>query len=102
RAKETLAGLEAIGNHLARVPGRKNLVWVSGSFPFSMGIDETLMDPRREHRTFQEEAERASRALNNANVAIYPVDARGLMPDPSGALSAANRGSTNLKMLTKP
>src|SRR6202023_1796025 len=55
-----------------------------------------------EHRTVQEEADRASRALNNANVAIYPVDARGLMPDPSGAMSAAKRGPTNLKMLTKP
>ena len=37
RASRTAAALEAIGNHIARLPGRKNLVWVSGSFPFAIG-----------------------------------------------------------------
>ena len=30
----TLAGLEALGNHLAGMPGRKNLVWITSGLPF--------------------------------------------------------------------
>ncbi len=79
RATRTANALEGIANHLARLPGRKNLIWVSDSFPFSIGLDDLSMDSTRERRTFSEEVERAARALNNANMAIYPVDARGLI-----------------------
>ncbi len=37
RVQNTAAALEAIAHHLAGVPGRKNLVWVSGSFPIDVG-----------------------------------------------------------------
>ncbi len=79
RTKATASALEGIANHLAQLPGRKNLIWVSGSFPFSIGLDDFSLDSTRERRTFSEEVERAARALNNANLAIYPVDARGLI-----------------------
>src|SRR5216684_759650 len=81
RVGRTAGTIEDIANHLARLPGRKNLVWVSGSFPFSIGLDTpfTPETTSQERRTFSEEIERAARALNNANMAIYPVDARGLM-----------------------
>jgi len=81
RVGRTAGTLEDIANHLARLPGRKNLVWVSGSFPFSIGLDTpfTPETASQERRTFSEEIERAARALNNANMAIYPVDARWLM-----------------------
>ncbi len=81
RAKFTLSAMEAIANHLAGLPGRKNLVWFSGGFPFTLGLDpdEYSSDPRFERRTFSEETERVTRAMNNAGIAIYPVDARGLV-----------------------
>ena len=81
RAKFTLSAMEAIANHLAGLPGRKNLVWFSGGFPFTLGLDieEYSSDPRFERRTFSEETERVTRAMNNAGIAIYPVDARGLI-----------------------
>jgi VWFA-related protein len=80
RAETTTSAIEAIANHVARIPGRKNLVWVSASFPISIGFDGTTPSPPgREQRTFTEEIEHAARALNQANMAIYPVDARGLM-----------------------
>jgi VWFA-related protein len=96
RVRTTLWGMEGIGNHLARLPGRKNLVWISGSFPFSIGLGDNIMDPSREHRSFGDEAERASRALNQANVSIYPVDARGLIGLPP-ALGAASQMRANTK-----
>lgn len=74
-----------------RLPGRKNLIWVSGGFPLDIGFDsvEEFRDPSREHRTFGEDIDRTVRAVNNANLAIYPVDARGLVAD--ARFSAANR-----------
>src|SRR5258708_1970127 len=91
RARMTLQAMETIANHLAGIPGRKNLVWVSGGFPFTLGLDpDTWSDSTREHRTFSEETERVARAMNNANVAIYPVDARGLIAIPQMAAQNKN------------
>src|SRR6266849_2065202 len=39
RARQTAGAIEAIANHVARLPGRKNLIWVSGGFPFYIGFD---------------------------------------------------------------
>ena len=81
--KGTLKVIEFISNHLASLPGRKNLIWVSSGFPLTMGFNsiEEFNDPTREHRTFTEEITETVKAVNNANVAIYPVDARGLVAD---------------------
>lgn len=80
RAYRTVRALVAIADHLERLPGRKNLIWVSGSFPLSLAQDSVAL-PRK---TAQEkkpipEVERAVRALSRSNLAIYPVDARGLI-----------------------
>lgn len=81
RVRRTINALEAIANHLSRLPGRKNLVWVSGSFPASFGLDrqpsQSNLSPDR--GGFTSDIERAAKALSNANMAIYPVDARGLI-----------------------
>jgi VWFA-related protein len=83
RVTGTLDVIEFIANHLSSLPGRKNLIWVSGGFPLTMGFNsiQEFNDPTREHRTFSEEITRTVKAVNNANVAIYPVDARGLVAD---------------------
>lgn len=83
RVELTAWGLQAIANHLAAFPGRKNLVWVSSSFPSELGLDGNY-DITNENRTFSDETEAAARALNNANVAIYPVDARALVSGGGG------------------
>src|SRR6267154_2463767 len=103
KAKFTLDAMEAIAHHLASLPGRKNLVWVSGGFPFTLGLepgDFSMDNPNREHRTFHEETTRVARAMNDASIAIYPVDARGLMANP--AMSAATSGSTGLRRASQP
>lgn len=88
RAVNTAAALEAIAAHAARVPGRKNLVWVSGGFPMSIGYGRrNATNPQ----TFTGEVDRAVRALNDADIAVYPVDARRLearsATDASGAMA---------------
>ncbi len=65
----TTDAITQIAHHLAWLPGRKNLVWVSESFPFWVELDPTR--PSRINASAQ--------ALSDANVAIYPVDARALV-----------------------
>jgi hypothetical protein len=81
RAYDTVSALEAIANHLARIPGRKNLIWVSSGFPLTFGYDRqpTRYNLSPTRMSFALETERAAKAISNANVAVYPVDARGLM-----------------------
>ena len=72
RADETVAALKAIAKHLSGIPGRKNLVWVSASLQSQTG-------GRAGIRSFQEEIVTAIRTLADAIIAVYPVDARGLV-----------------------
>ena len=82
RVKGTLKTIEFIADHLSSLPGRKNLIWVSGGFPMDIGFSEQAMrDPSRQQYIFNEEMDRTIRAINNANMSIYPVDARGLVVD---------------------
>ncbi len=99
RALTTAGALEAIAEHVGRLPGRKNLIWVSGSFPFNIGMDD-MSQPRnlQDARSFGEEIERAARALNDANLAIYPVDARGLIPPVFAASAGPSRAIARGKM----
>ncbi len=71
RAAATMAALSAIVNHVANFPGRKNLIWLTGSVPIS-GLA-------------------VAKAFNKANVAVYPIDARGLIGLP-GVLAAGAAG----------
>jgi VWFA-related protein len=77
RGLRTIRSLAAIAGHLRYLPGRKNLVWVAGSFPAWFGRDSVPLAKRS--GGFDLELERAARTLSDANLAVYPVDARGLM-----------------------
>jgi VWFA-related protein len=87
RAELTTNALESIANHLAGTPGRKSLVWVSGAFPLVIPGDHGPQIMNRE-------VNRATRAINSADVAVYPVDIRGLMPaiNPTTATATVVRG----------
>jgi VWFA-related protein len=80
RVEETATALNQIAYHLSGVPGRKSLIWISGGFPIAVGLDGNLvMKTQSGPRSFSPWIEGAARALTSSNIAIYPVDARGLM-----------------------
>ncbi|HEX5425655.1 MAG TPA: VWA domain-containing protein [Candidatus Acidoferrales bacterium] len=60
RAQATMAALTAIAAHVANIPGRKNLLWITSNLPFS--------------------GQAIAAVLSRANIVAYPVDARGLLP----------------------
>jgi VWFA-related protein len=102
RAVLTLNALNSLARILGGLPGRKNLIWVTGDLPFAFvpeeqtvskaELDENLpsLNTRRvgEHAsgnyasTFRElhaeEIRETGARLSSAQVAVYPVDARGL------------------------
>lgn len=97
RVVNTLQALQAIAQHLTSLPGRKNLIWLSGGFPLTIGFDEMpAIGSTRDQRTFTAEMDAAIRALNDSGVAVYPVDARGLMTLPG--FDASSRGTAGARM----
>jgi VWFA-related protein len=88
----TAEALRMIADHVGSLPGRKNLVWVSGSFPFSVATNNLQRTTDGQKIPFATDVELAIRALNNANVAVYPVDAHGLVD--SGLIGAAASSNT--------
>jgi VWFA-related protein len=78
RAQTTMAALTAIAAHVADIPGRKNLLWLTANLPFS--------------------GQAIARILGRANIAAYPVDARGLLPrTPSTAPEDALPGGAQVR-----
>ena len=91
RVINTCLAFKMLANHLSGVPGRKNVVWVSGGFPIAFGYGDsqdttdqsqlgtTESAASQDRELFASYIEDASLAMNTANAAVYPVDARGLM-----------------------
>ena len=82
RALDTKQVLEATTRHLATVPGRKSLIWLSTGFPLAWPPQPGPLPPDID---FNPDVEETARLLNDANVALYAVDARGLRVAPDGA-----------------
>ena len=80
--KITDLALNAIADHAAGIPGRKNLIWVAGSLPFcfcSPGARSPDFYSPINGAYFRYPIAPTVQHLAEANVAVYPVDARGLM-----------------------
>jgi VWFA-related protein len=78
RTLNTAAALESIARQLADLPGRKNLVWLASSFPFTFNPHQNPHLYRSVTFSTLERIEAVSRIMTDANIAIYPVDVRGL------------------------
>lgn len=84
-AKIALEAFEAIANRLSGLPGHKSLVWMTGGYPvefplmFGRGARGTMMTLG----PLANQTLRTAEALSRADVAIYPIDARGLFTDPA-------------------
>lgn len=78
RALFTLAAMKGMARAVSGYPGRKNLIWLSGSFPINIEPDPASDDPFRNVRNFEEDIQTTSSLLATSRVAVYPVDVRGL------------------------
>jgi len=71
---DTFSGIRGVAQSLAGIPGRKAIIWATAGFPLEVedtrGFSSNLYKPYF-GRMIQE--------LNDLNVSLYPVDARGLL-----------------------
>jgi VWFA-related protein len=78
RALQTLQAMNELAHFLSGIPGRKNLIWFSGSFPLTIFPDSTVASPFAVVTSMEDEFRQTTSLLARSQVAVYPVDARGL------------------------
>lgn len=83
RVEKTVGAFEEIAKFLSGLPGRKNLIWLSGSFPASIFPATDTLDVFGPSANFTADLREASDLLTVGQVAVYPVDIAGLTTDPS-------------------
>jgi VWFA-related protein len=98
----SLLALRQLALYLDAVPGRKNLIWFSGSFPITLEPDPMSSNPAlgvrslRDANEYGEQLHDTIRLLSVARVAVYPVYALGPMSTPSLQASYSIPGKSGL------
>jgi VWFA-related protein len=92
RAQYTLNGFDLLARYLIGIPGRKNVIWFSGSFPLDVEPNAKEADPNDSVVRNDDLVRQTDNLLTRAQIAVYPVDARGVLTDPSQ--NFANEAST--------
>jgi VWFA-related protein len=78
-----VAAFKQIALYLDGLPGRKNIIWVSGSFPLQLFADANDAPDMRADLTEMFDA------LTRGESAVYTVDVTGVMVYPPGRLTGA-------------
>lgn len=74
-ASSTLTAFQQIAQRTSGVPGRKSLIWITGGFPFSIDPATARVSDVVTFGVY----EHVMQQLNDEMIAVYPVDARGLL-----------------------
>ena len=78
RASRTIDAMMLLARYLSGISGRKNIVWLSASFPIAINLGPTSSNPAIDNPNYTYKIKRATNLLADAQVAVYPVDVRGL------------------------
>lgn len=102
RVQLTYRALDGLAMQLSRVPGRKNIVWITDGVPISLG---PIRSDTGDFVDFTPQLRQLSEGLDRSGIAVYPVrqvmigspNAMGAGPDamganPRGSLSTGNLG----------
>jgi VWFA-related protein len=111
---KTIASLKALGIYLSEFPGRKNLVWLAGSFPIDIvpntqgpGAESSGLagspDPFRGNRSYTDAIRDLALLLQSGNIAVYPMDVRGLVGNGlfNPSVGSAGGNSANVQGISK-
>lgn len=105
----TLDAFTAIAQFLMPLPGRKNILWLSGSFPISIQPETSDSNAYQSQRNYSEAQKKVADLINLSHAAVYAVDVRGLINNPAFAASSrvdlrprGGGGITNTPGFTNP
>jgi VWFA-related protein len=102
RMQYTIAAMNDLARYLSGLPGRKNLIWFSGSFPINIMPDGDLPDPFAAMANYEDDVRATADMMARAQVAIYPIDGRGLFNNPAMSASVSGQSfSRNPSSFTK-
>jgi VWFA-related protein len=95
RVKMTLDALRVIARHVSGYPGRKNLIWISSTFPLGILPDANVKMVAQFSgiRNYSEDLMAVASSLTDAQIAVYPVDPRGM--DTQQLFNPESRGKMN-------
>ena len=95
RVKLTFDALRLMARHVSGYPGRKNLIWLSSAFPLAITPDAnlTMVAKFSGMRNYGAEMSAVASALTDAQIAVYPVDPRGMQTQ--ALFEAQSRGKAN-------
>jgi VWFA-related protein len=95
RVRMTFDALRLIARHVSGYPGRKNLIWLSSAFPLAITPDAnlTMVAKFSGMRNYGAEMTAVASALTDAQIAVYPVDPRGMQTQE--LFDAQSRGKAN-------
>src|SRR5205823_1291494 len=82
RIQKTINAFLEISRFLGGWSGRKNLIWLSGGFPAGVLPGGAALDPFSATINYSPEIHEAVDRMTLSQVAVYPVDIRGLTIDP--------------------
>ena len=88
----TLQALQQLARYLSGVPGRKNVIWFSGSFPVGILPDPDQVDPFTITASFEGDMRKTADLLTASQVALYPIAAEGLASDEAFQANATEIG----------
>jgi VWFA-related protein len=121
RTRLTLDAMNQLARYLIGMPGRKNVIWFSGSFPITImpdvehtdaaiqisrpslasnGAASTAANPFQSESTAEKQFRETAALLARSQIAVYPVQAEGLAA--SAVFSAEAGGPTAPKYTRNP
>ncbi len=96
RIGETIQALDSLGHWLVNFPGRKNLIWFSGSFPLGVDFTASMQNNTDIPGVDSDMYREMTNLLTRAQVSVYPVDPGGVQGDPAftpGGTMNPNQGT---------
>jgi len=93
RVRMTVDALEVLAHGVSGYPGRKNLVWLSAAFPFSLGPNPEISDHSRSMRNYDTVLRDTAAELAAERISVYPIDVRGLTGS-GAAITSSGESST--------